>query len=157
MTQGTIEDISPTVGAYMAHIRRHRISHTQYETLISLPGSIFEALFFRSEPQKMSSRLPSSNPTTQFVTRSSFSQPHETANVVTTKARDNFFDISETLFAGLSVLIGCLALFVGFLQLRRYRRCQNLENQDQVFELEARESEVRKKITELPRTELAGH
>jgi hypothetical protein len=49
----------------------------------------------------------------------------------------HFFDISETLFAGLSVLIGILALGIGFLQLQKYRRQQYLRHRDCVFELEA--------------------
>jgi hypothetical protein len=53
------------------------------------------------------------------------------------EATDGFFDISETLFAGLSVLIGILALVVGLLQLQRYRRQQHLRDKDCVFELEA--------------------
>jgi uncharacterized membrane protein len=53
------------------------------------------------------------------------------------EATDGFFDISETLFAGLSVLIGILALVVGLLQLQRYRRQQRIGHKNCVFELEA--------------------
>lgn len=69
-------------------------------------------------------------------------QPAKVANRSTNEASESFFDISETLFAGLSVLIGCLALIVGLLQLRRYHRSHLLQNEDLVFELEAGHPEV---------------
>ncbi|KAF1850498.1 uncharacterized protein K460DRAFT_412195 [Cucurbitaria berberidis CBS 394.84] len=77
-----------------------------------------------------------SSDTAILLTRT-FTQPTENASYSTTKVSHDFFDISETLFAGLSVLIGCLALIVGLLQLRRYRKRHSLQSQDCVFELEA--------------------
>jgi hypothetical protein len=49
----------------------------------------------------------------------------------------DFFNVSQALFACLSVVVGVLALIVGLLQLRRYRRRQELDEKNCVFELEA--------------------
>jgi hypothetical protein len=53
-----------------------------------------------------------------------------------------FFNVSQALFACLSVIIGLLALIVGLLQLRRYRKHHVLNEQNPVFELEAGYSRV---------------
>lgn len=58
--------------------------------------------------------------------------------------RNGFLGISEPLFAGLSVLIGCLALMVALLQLRYYCRARPLNDRYEIFELEAGSSEVEK-------------
>jgi hypothetical protein len=49
----------------------------------------------------------------------------------------DFFNVSQVLFAYLSVIIGLLALIVGLLQLRRYQRRHFLTEENPVFELEA--------------------
>jgi hypothetical protein len=54
----------------------------------------------------------------------------------------NFFDISQALFAGLSVIIGLLALVVGLLQLRNHCKRRLRQDEDLVFELEACYPEV---------------
>lgn len=46
-------------------------------------------------------------------------------------------EVLETLFAGLSVLIGGLALVIGLLQLHWYRRRHGYPVTPEVFELEA--------------------
>jgi hypothetical protein len=67
------------------------------------------------------------------------------AHIVARSAPDSppdFFNVSQALFACLSVIIGLLALIVGLLQLRKYRRRQFSNGQDPVFELEANYSWV---------------
>jgi hypothetical protein len=54
----------------------------------------------------------------------------------------DFFNVSQALFACLSVITGLLALIVGLLQLRRYRKHHVLNKQNPVFELEAGYSRV---------------
>lgn len=54
---------------------------------------------------------------------------------------DRFEDM-ETAFAGLSVLLGCAALFLGLLQLRRLRNTARSVPLDEPYELEAGLSEV---------------
>jgi hypothetical protein len=82
------------------------------------------------------------------ATPTSLTEEASRASVIITrsasKATDWFFDIPETLFAGLSVLVGILTLVVGLLQLQRYRRQQHLRDKDCVFELEASLPMVRK-------------
>jgi hypothetical protein len=63
--------------------------------------------------------------TLQFVVRSTSDTPAD------------FLDVSQALFACLSVIIGLLALVIGWLQLRRYRKHHALQDKDVVFELEA--------------------
>lgn len=53
----------------------------------------------------------------------------------------------ETLFAGLSVLLGGLTLVVGLLQLRRYRRRFEVLETVDVLELEPSLPEVRDPVT----------
>jgi hypothetical protein len=69
---------------------------------------------------------------TQVVPRSSDAAP-------------DFFNVSQALFACLSVIIGLLALIVGLLQLRRHRKRHALHANDPVFELEANFPKVRLK------------
>ncbi|KAH3905926.1 hypothetical protein HBI56_161970 [Parastagonospora nodorum] len=54
----------------------------------------------------------------------------------------NFFKISQALFAGLSVIIGLLALVIGLLQLRKHRKRRLPQDNNLVFELEAYYPEV---------------
>jgi hypothetical protein len=49
----------------------------------------------------------------------------------------DFFNVSQAVFACASVIIGLLALIVGVIQLRKYRRRHVLGNREPVFELEA--------------------
>jgi hypothetical protein len=49
----------------------------------------------------------------------------------------NFFNVSQVVFASASVIIGLLALIIGVLQLRKYRRRHLLQNREPIFELEA--------------------
>jgi hypothetical protein len=65
------------------------------------------------------------------------------AHIVTRSTPDSpdsppdFFNVSQALFACLSVIIGLLALIVGLLQLRKYQRRHFLTEENPVFELEA--------------------
>jgi hypothetical protein len=54
----------------------------------------------------------------------------------------DIFNISQALFAGLSVLLALLALAVGLLQLRRNRARNVIRRNEFVFELEASCSQV---------------
>jgi hypothetical protein len=54
----------------------------------------------------------------------------------------DFFNVSQALFACLSVIIGLLTLIVGLLQLRRYRKRHVPNEESPVFELEAGYSRV---------------
>jgi heme exporter protein D len=54
----------------------------------------------------------------------------------TSDTRSDFFNLSQAIFAFLSVIIALFALVVGFPQLRKYRR-RVLQDKELVFELEA--------------------
>jgi hypothetical protein len=78
----------------------------------------------------------------------SHSSFHNKYNVSSLSARSSdtsldLFNVSQAVFACLSVIIGLLALIIGVLQLRRYRRRPILQSQDPVFELEACYPKVR--------------
>jgi hypothetical protein len=47
------------------------------------------------------------------------------------------FESLETIFAGLSVLLACVALIIGLLQLRKHHKSACLSVQDDSYELEA--------------------
>lgn len=57
-------------------------------------------------------------------------------SLISEASTGQFQDI-ETILAGVSVLVGCLALIVGLLQLRKYQRERSLLVQNNVYELEA--------------------
>jgi uncharacterized membrane protein len=61
----------------------------------------------------------------------------DTSISLTSEASTGQFQDIETIFAGVSVLVGCLALIVGLLQLRKYQRERSLLVQNNVYELEA--------------------
>jgi hypothetical protein len=66
----------------------------------------------------------------------------ETDVHIITDASKNNLDTLEALFAGLSVLIGALALIVGLFQLFRHRRRHAISTTVDAFELEAGMPEV---------------
>lgn len=55
----------------------------------------------------------------------------------TSQVPEDFFNISDTLLAGISALIGFLALAVALLQLCRYRNRRAFHRLNHVFELDA--------------------
>ena len=52
----------------------------------------------------------------------------------------------NTTFAGLSVLLACLALVIGLLQLRKHRKSNHLSVQHEIHELEAGSPDVRSNV-----------
>lgn len=61
--------------------------------------------------------------------------------LVAARSVDRFENL-ETIFAGASVFIGCVALIVGLLQLRKHCKAHESSTQDGELELEARSPEV---------------
>jgi len=59
-----------------------------------------------------------------------------------TDASSNSLNMLETLFAGLSVLVGSLALVIGLLQLLKYQRRRRASRRSSIYELEATLPEV---------------
>ena len=59
-----------------------------------------------------------------------------------TDASDNSLNMLGTLFAGLSVLVGSLALIIGLLQLLKCQRRHRVSRRSSIYELEATLPEV---------------
>lgn len=59
-----------------------------------------------------------------------------------TGASSNSLNMLETLFAGLSVLVGSLALVIGLLQLLKWQRRCRVSRRSSIYELEATLPEV---------------
>jgi hypothetical protein len=55
----------------------------------------------------------------------------------------NHFERLETVFAGLSVFLGCVAAIIGLLQLRRRCTARRGRLADEVYELEVRSLDVK--------------
>lgn len=87
-------------------------------------------LYLFSPPKKPQSSFNLGHRGSQLNARSSSKSPV------------SFFEISQALFAGLSVIIGLLALVVGLLQLRKHRKRRRLQDKDLIFELEGCYPEV---------------
>lgn len=60
-----------------------------------------------------------------------------------TEPRENQFKSLETIFACISVIIGCVALLLDLLQPRRAGKVARLSSEDVIYELEAGVPEVR--------------
>lgn len=72
-----------------------------------------------------------------IVSRSLASNSTTVAHTLTAEESNSVLDILEALFAGLSVLIGILALVIGMFQLMKHRKRSASVSDLSVFELEA--------------------
>ena len=127
------------VHAGQGHISNCINGSSTLSTIQIVPSLVLFATMAGSNAS--SPRATNTLPTVSRITMA-YSPSFETDVHTITDASKNNLDTLEALFAGLSVLIGALALVVGLFQMFRRRRRHATSTTVDAFELEADMSEV---------------